>query len=63
MWLEPGVPVIAIRVGGSDTWDANTGEPALPGTELDFMNALLKNSGTTVDVTDPDGNVTTFKDE
>ena len=60
VWLEPGVPVIAVLTGHG--WDSDTGEPCRPGEELDAYNALLKGAGTTVTVTDPDGGTTTFED-
>ncbi len=57
---EPGVPVIAVKTAAG--WDWLTGEPARPGPELELYNSLLKGTGTTVDVTDPAGNTTTYKD-
>lgn len=59
VWLEPGVPVIAVLT--SQGWDTNSGEPARPGEERDELVALNGNR-TTVTVTAPDGGETTFED-
>jgi NAD(P)H-hydrate repair Nnr-like enzyme with NAD(P)H-hydrate epimerase domain len=59
VFLEPGVPVIAVLTPAG--WDTDSGEPARPGVELDTMVALNGNR-TTVDVTAPRGTTTTFED-
>ena len=61
VYLEPGVPVMVVKTDKG--WDAMTGEPARPGEELDAYNALLKDAGTSVDVTDPNGTTTTYQDK
>ncbi len=58
-----GLYVFADRIA-PDGWELS-GEPARPGDELEMLNALVRATeaaGTTVKVTDPDGNTTTFVD-
>lgn len=59
VWMG-GARVLAVLTSAG--WDCMTGEPVRPGEELDTLNGLIGAGGTTVAVTDPDGNTTVYED-
>lgn len=61
-FVDIGALILA-KARPDGTW-FNDGEPARHGPELDLFNQYMQSRlGTTVDVTAPDGTVTTFMDE